>query len=216
MATAAGCRIVRIPASLHDLELGTVSFLALPIRARLLRMLRTDDGVVSTDDRRTERHTMQPIKTILVPTDFSAPAERALAYAKSLADASGATLHLLSVIEDPFAGGVHMGMVGALPEGYFEHLDQQSRARLGTLLTDDEKAKYSAVIATRMGYPATEILEYVRDHGAIDLIVMATAGHGAIARLMIGSVTDKIVRTAPCPVLTVHPHDRPVPAAHAA
>ena len=48
---------------------------------------------------------MQPIKTILVPTDFSAPAERALAYARSLADAYGASLHLLHVIEDPFAGG---------------------------------------------------------------------------------------------------------------
>jgi nucleotide-binding universal stress UspA family protein len=151
---------------------------------------------------------MQPIKTILLPTDFSAPAERALAYARSLADAYGASLHLLHVIEDPFAGGVHMGLVSTLPEGYFEHLDQQSRARLGTLLTEDEQRKYSAVIATRMGYAATEILNYVRDHGAIDLIVIATAGRGAVSRLMMGSVTDKIVRTAPCPVLTVHPHDR--------
>ena len=151
---------------------------------------------------------MQPIKTILVPTDFSAPAERALAYARSLADAYGASLHLLHVIEDPFAAGLHMGMVGAPPEGYFEHLDQQSHARLGALLTPDEKKTYSAVIATRMGYAATEILDYVRDHGAIDLIVIATAGRGAVSRLMMGSVTDKIVRTAPCPVLTVHPHDR--------
>jgi nucleotide-binding universal stress UspA family protein len=151
---------------------------------------------------------MQPIKTILVPTDFSVPAERALAYARNLADAYGASLHLLHVIEDPFAGGVYMGMAGAPPEGYFEHLDQQSRARLGALLTEEEKKKYSAVIATRMGYAATEILDYVRDHGAIDLIVIATAGRGAVSRLMMGSVTDKVVRTAPCPVLTVHPHDR--------
>ena len=151
---------------------------------------------------------MQPIKTILVPTDFSAPAERALAYARSLADAYGASLHLLHVIEDPFAGGVHLGMVGAPPEGYVAHLDEQSRARLGALLTGDEKKTYSAVIATRMGYAATEILDYVRDHGAIDLIVIATAGRGAVSRLMMGSVTDRIVRTAPCPVLTVHAHDR--------
>ena len=143
-----------------------------------------------------------------MPTDFSAPAERALAYARSLADVYGATLHLLHVIDDPFAGGVYMGMVGAPPEGYFEHLDLQSRARLTALLTDEERRKYSAVIATRMGYAPTEILDYVRDHGAIDLIVIATAGRGAVARLLVGSVTDKIVRTAPCPVLTVHPHDR--------
>ena len=75
-------------------------------------------------------------------------------------------------------------------------------------MTGDEKKTYSAVIATRMGYAATEILDYVRDHGAIDLIVIATAGRGAVSRLMMGSVTDKIVRTAPCPVLTVHAHDR--------
>lgn len=59
-----------------------------------------------------------------------------------------------------------------------------------------------------MGYAATEILNYVRDHGAIDLIVIATAGRGAVSRMLMGSVTDRIVRTAPCPVLTVHPHDR--------
>lgn len=161
---------------------------------------------------------MQPIKTILVPTDFSAPAERALAYARDLADTYGASLHLLHVIEDPFAGGAYMGMVGPLPEGYFEHLDQQARARLGTLLTEEEQKKYTAVIATRMGYAATQILDYVRDHGGIDLIVIATAGRGAVSRLMMGSVSDKIVRTAPCPVLIVHPHDRKeaVVAPHAA
>jgi len=151
---------------------------------------------------------MQPIKTILVPTDFSAPSGRALQYARSLADAYGASLHLLHVIEDPFAGGVYMGMVAAPPEGYFEQLDQQSRAHLEGLLTADDKRKYSAVCATRMGYAATEILEYVREHGAIDLIVIATAGRGAVSRLIMGSVTDKIVRGAPCPVLTVHPNDR--------
>jgi universal stress protein A len=99
-------------------------------------------------------------------------------------------------------------MATAPPEGYFEHLDQQSRARLAALLTKEEHKKYGAVIATRMGYAPTEILDYVRNHGAIDLIVIATAGRGAVSRLLMGSVTDKIVRTAPCPVLTVHPGDR--------
>ena len=151
---------------------------------------------------------MQLIKTILVPTDFSPPAERALAYARSLAEAYGATLHLLHVIEDPFVGGVYMGMVGAPPEGYFEQLDQQSRAHLAALLSGEEQKKHSVTIATRMGYAPTEILDYVRDHGEIDLIVIASSGRGAVSRLLMGSVTDKILRTAPCPVLTVHPGDR--------
>jgi nucleotide-binding universal stress UspA family protein len=151
---------------------------------------------------------MRPIRTILVPTDFSAPAERALAYARNLADTCGASLHLLHVIEDPFAGGAHMGMIAAVPEGYFEDLDQQCRARLTALLSDTERTKYAAVIATRMGYAATEILNYAREHGAIDLVVIATAGRGAVSRFLLGSVTDKVVRHAPCPVLMVHPRDR--------
>ena len=96
---------------------------------------------------------MQLIKTILVPTDFSPPPERALAYARSLAEAYGATLHLLHVIEDPFVGGVYMGMVGAPPEGYFEQLDQQSRAHLAALLSGEEQKKHSVTIATRMDTP---------------------------------------------------------------
>ena len=151
---------------------------------------------------------MRPIDSILVPTDFSPASERALAYARQLADAYGASLHLLHVIEDPFAGGVYMGMMMAVPEGYFEQLDQQSRARLAALLTEDQRQQYRAVLATRMGHAAAEILDYARSHGAIDLIVIATAGRGAMSRLVLGSVADKVVRAAPCPVLTVHPQDR--------
>ena len=151
---------------------------------------------------------MPLINTILVPTDFSAASGRALEYARKLADAHGASLHLLHVIEDVFAGAAYLGMMAAPPEGYFEQLDHRSRAGLESLLTEDQRRQYRAVFATRMGHAATEILAYVRDHGGIDLIVIATAGHGAVARLVMGSVTDKVVRAAPCPVLTVHPHDR--------
>jgi len=154
---------------------------------------------------------MPLIKTILVPTDFSAPAEHALAYACELADLSGASLHLLHVIEDPFSTAVYPGVVVAPPEGYFEQLDQQSRAHLISLLTEDQQRKYRAVFATRMGHAATEILDYALEHGAIDLIVIATAGRGGVARLLMGSVTDKIMRTAPCPVLAVHGRDRAEP-----
>ena len=60
----------------------------------------------------------------------------------------------------------------------------------------------------RMGVPAPEILRYIQEHGAIDLVVMATAGRGGVARLFMGSVADKIVRAAPCPVLTMHPGEQ--------
>ena len=151
---------------------------------------------------------MRPIQSILVPTDFSDASGRALAYAREVADAFGATLHLLHVFENPFAAGAFMDMYTPAPEEYVEQLERQARTKLEGLLTEAQKVAYSAVFAARMGAAAPEILEYARQHGAIDLIVLATGGRGRVARLMMGSVADKIVRTAPCPVLTVHPHDR--------
>jgi nucleotide-binding universal stress UspA family protein len=112
------------------------------------------------------------------------------------------------VIEDPFAGSEHVGMLMAVPEGYFEQLDLRSRARLTSLLSEDQRRQYRAVFATRMGHAAPEILAYVDDHGAIDLVVIASTGRGAVSRLVMGSLTDKVMRAAPCPVLLVHSHDR--------
>lgn len=161
---------------------------------------------------------MGTIRTILVPTDFSPASHRALAYARQLADTLGASLHLLHVVENPFAPGAFMEMYTPPPGDYLGALQNEARTRLDALLTDEEKARYSAVLTMRTGRPAQEILEHVKAHGAIDLIVMATAGRGGVARLMMGSVADRLVRSAPCPVLTIHPHDGEEPGAgrHAA
>jgi universal stress protein A len=155
---------------------------------------------------------MRPIKTILVPTDFSDAAARALRSACDMADAFGATIHLLHVFENPFAAGSFMEMYTPAPPDFIAQTDQRIRLQLEALLTDEQKAKYSVVFATRMGSAAPEILEYAQEHGAIDLIVLGATGRRAVARLVMGSVADRIVRTAPCPVLTVHPHDRGIAA----
>jgi nucleotide-binding universal stress UspA family protein len=151
---------------------------------------------------------MSHIKSILVPVDFSAASQRALAAARDLATASGATIHLLHVFETSLALGAFMDMYTPPPDEYVETLATQARARLEALLTEKQKSHSPVVVAARMGMPADEILQYAREHGAIDLIVLATSGRGRVARLMMGSVVDRIVRSAPCPVLTVHPHDR--------
>jgi universal stress protein A len=150
---------------------------------------------------------MATIRTMLVPTDFSPASEQALAYARHLADRLGASLHLLHVIENPFAPGAFMELYTPPPGDYLGALEREARTRLDALLTDDEKARYSAVLAVRTGAPAHEILEYLGEHRDIDLVVMATAGRGGVARLMMGSVADRLVRGATCPVLTLHPHD---------
>ena len=151
---------------------------------------------------------MRLIKTILVPTDFSPAADRALEYARNLADAFGASLHLLHVFENPFAAGAFMDMYTPAPGDELERIARQSREQLEALLTDEQKVRYTPTFTARMGSPAQEILEYAREHGSIDLIVIGTSGRNRVARLVMGSVADRVVRTAPCPVLTVHPHDR--------
>ena len=148
---------------------------------------------------------MQPIKIILVPTDFSPASKRALRYACNLADMVGASLHIIHVLENPFTQGAFSEMYVPSPGDFLEELDRRTRVELEAQLSPEEKAKYSAVFILRAGAPAHEILEYLNEQSAIGLVVMATAGRGGVARLMMGSVADKIVRAAPCPVLTLHP-----------
>lgn len=156
-----------------------------------------------------------PIKNILVPTDFSAGSEEAVRYAFDLAVSVGATLHILHVLENPFAPGAFMEMYAPPPADYFQDFERRAEERLRTSLTPEQKAQVPVVMSTRTGLPAGEILDRLGEEPAIDLVVMATHGRGSVARLVMGSVTDKIVRSAPCPVLTMreHPHKRAKQAA---
>ena len=84
---------------------------------------------------------------------------------------------------------------------------RQAGAELEALLTPEQKARSSAALVVRLGKPATEILAYLAEHREIGLVVMATAGRGRVARLMLGSVTESVVRAALCPVVALHRHD---------
>ena len=147
---------------------------------------------------------MQAVTSILVPVDFSAGSRRALAYAIGLADTFDASLHVIHVLDDSFALA---GYLETYAGNYMEVAEGQAGAELEGLLTPEQKARYAPVLAVRVGRPAIGILSYLSDHPEIDLVVMATAGRGRVARFMMGSVTDKVLRAAPCPVLTLHPHD---------
>jgi nucleotide-binding universal stress UspA family protein len=145
---------------------------------------------------------MAAIKNILVPTDFSEASRQALRYACNLADTVGASLHLLHVTENPYFTSGYMEVYAPPPE-YFAQVEQQARKGLEEALTPVERQRTRATLVRRTGSPATEILRYLRERDDIDLVVMATHGRGAVARLMMGSVADKVVRAAPCPVLTI-------------
>lgn len=141
-------------------------------------------------------------RKILVPTDFSEGSRHALDYACTLAERLDASICLLHVIEHPFVAGGYTEFYAPPPE-YFEQVDREARKRLEDMLEPEGRQKYKVTLAQCTGAAADEILEYVRQDPSVDLIVMATHGRGAVARLMMGSVVDKVLRMAPCPVLTV-------------
>jgi universal stress protein A len=145
---------------------------------------------------------MSTIKTILVPVDFSDAARAALRYACMLADTLDASLHIFHATVNPYATAGYLEFA-ALPPELLDDVERSACEQLEASLTEEEKTRYHATFVNRVGGAAEEILGYLKEHPEIDLVVMATHGRGSVARLMLGSVTDKIVRTAPCPVLTI-------------
>jgi nucleotide-binding universal stress UspA family protein len=145
---------------------------------------------------------MIELKRILVPTDFSETSQVALKYARALADNFKASLFVLHVIEDPFVHGwTGEGYIPDLP-GFRERLATEAREQLNKVLTSAEREKFRAQLATKFGNPFIEIVRYAKAN-EIDLIVMGTHGRGPVAHMLLGSVAEKVVRKAPCPVLTV-------------
>jgi nucleotide-binding universal stress UspA family protein len=147
---------------------------------------------------------MISLKQILVPTDFSDASGAAVRYGRAFAAAFQGSLHLLHVIEDPFIyAPVSEGYVPPLT--FYEDMETAARAQLERVLTPEERTECHAELVTQKGSPFVEIIRYARSRN-IDLIVMGTHGRGAIAHMLMGSVAERVVRKAPCPVLTVrHP-----------
>ena len=144
---------------------------------------------------------MITLKRILIATDFSEASEVAVRYGRALADAFGASLDILHVMEDPFVYAPTSE--GYLPPAhFFEEMEKNSRERLEQALPHADREKLNARLVTKKGSPFVEIVRYAKSEN-IDLIVMGTHGRGPIAHMLMGSVAEKVVRKAPCPVLTV-------------
>jgi nucleotide-binding universal stress UspA family protein len=140
---------------------------------------------------------------ILVPTDFSASSNGAMALAKELASRFGASLHLLHVLDDPFVTAAFaVDVYAPPPAGLRESWLKGAETLLDAQLAPEEKARFRSTTAVVFGTPAGAITEYAGTHD-IDLIVIGTHGRGGMAHLFIGSVAERVVRTAPCPVMTV-------------
>jgi nucleotide-binding universal stress UspA family protein len=143
------------------------------------------------------------ITRILVPVDFSPHAEEAFRYATTLAGRLGARVRLLHVVEDPFITGAWS------PEIYvpnmmelLQELIAGAEGQLATLKQSAAARGVTVETAAITGRPAHTIVEHAKE-GGFDLIVMGTHGRTGLAHVMMGSVAERVVRKAPCPVLTV-------------
>src|SRR6185295_17997119 len=130
------------------------------------------------------------LNNILVATDFGPAADAALTYGRALAQTFRARLHLLHAMENPF--------LRAKPADPYAHKEAALR-RLHEQITPDDRTSLKAhVVLETSGNVADAIVEYAKSAN-IDLIVIGTHGRGAMAQLLVGSVAERVVRTARCP-----------------
>lgn len=148
---------------------------------------------------------MIDLHRILVPTDFSKFSVQALKYAAALAEKFGAELYLLHVVQDLAVFIPDMVTVAPPIVPSLEQMSTAVQAAFDRVIQENGLAKFTLHRSVCEGTPFYEIIRFAKET-EIDLIVMGTHGHSGLAHMLLGSVTEKVVRKAPCPVLTVrHP-----------
>jgi len=146
---------------------------------------------------------MIAMKNILVATDFGEAADSALRYGRELSGRFGATLHVLNVVENFYVTTFGAETYAAFVPDMQRELENTARKRLDEALIDsDGSGPATKAVVMTSGSAAYAIVDYARENG-IDLIVLGTHGRGVLAHLMMGSVAERVVRIANCPVLTV-------------
>lgn len=149
---------------------------------------------------------MLSIANVLVATDFSDSSASALAYGRELAGRFGARLHVLHAIDiAPLEFVETDALLSGMPDLRAE-METDAENALARLVTDeDRRLLNAATVIARHRLPAEAIVEYAAEH-AVDLIIVGTHARRGVAHFLLGSVAEKVIRTAPCPVLTVrHP-----------
>jgi nucleotide-binding universal stress UspA family protein len=146
---------------------------------------------------------MIAIERILVAHDFSETSAEAVTYGVALAKQFGAALHVLHVGEQ-----VRFEMDMEFPLG-LDDMNAATRERMLTIVSAADQASLAPEFVVRTGQPAAAIVSYASEAG-IDLIVMGTHGRGFVGHVVMGSVAESVVRTAPCPVLTVRHAAQPL------
>lgn len=143
---------------------------------------------------------MREVRNILVPVDFSDNSYKVLDSARYFAGKCGAALHVLYVVQslENYAGF----FVPHVPIARFEEeMVEGAEKKMESLLGDTEVAS-TKVLA---GDVAEEIAGFAAREG-MDLIIMGTHGYKGLEKAMFGSIAEKVVKSAPCPVMTINPY----------
>lgn len=138
-------------------------------------------------------------KTILVPTDASESAQRALKVAIDLAKEFGSRIVLLHVVYTPEAMGYTLSRGISVPQ---EEISIYGKEALRAALDGIDTGSVSIEKKQKPGHPAAAILEEI-ESGHIDLVVMGSRGYGAITGSLLGSVSQHVLSKAECPVMIV-------------
>lgn len=148
------------------------------------------------------------MKKILVPTDFSKPAQIAIDVASDIAKKANAELILLHVIEE--ATGSSFNITGEVTTAggwedklFTMKLIERSKKQMAKLLEEVKGTGVKVKQELRLGTPFHSMRDIISEQ-KVDLVVMGTAGHSKLEEMIIGSNTEKVVRHSKCPVLTVH------------
>lgn len=149
---------------------------------------------------------MKAVNTILVPTDFSPHSEHALHYAASLGERFGATIHLLHVVT---LEGLESSDSEEFPDigPLLQRADKIARARLDAGAARQDDSEVSVIKSLTRAFTAPEAIVDYAKRKSIDLIVIATRGNTGLRKVLLGSVTERVVGQAPCPVLVVEKGD---------
>lgn len=146
---------------------------------------------------------MTTFQRILVATDFSETSAHAVKYAIELSQTFSAELHVLHVLETEvplMASGI-----AYLPPDVREEIEKDAANKLEQVISPADRSKLAVTLSMSKGTAFVEIIRYARDN-KMDLIVLGTHGRGVFAHVLLGNVAEKVVRKAPCPVLTIrHP-----------
>jgi nucleotide-binding universal stress UspA family protein len=148
---------------------------------------------------------MSRMALIVAPVDFTKSSTEALHDAATWAEQFGSELHVLHIVPDPAGQIWAVEAVGVNFAAVREEWVQNAQSALDAVVSTLPLPAARVKTRVQIGRPGEQVVAYAREHDA-DLIVMASGEHGRIARFLLGSVADYVVRAATCPVLIIPVH----------